>query len=133
VLAALRIMLRYERLGDIKGVLGLSKHGYLTDKVLTKELRIAAAIVLGENVTKEELKQYTPHSIRIGACVLPYDKGHSEVFIKDRLRWRSDTYMDYLRDTPRLARQHADSLFPQVYSPGFILAEVCHALTPTSA
>ena len=51
----------------------------------------------------------------------------------DRLRWRFDTYMDYLRDTPWLARQHADSLLQQVYSPGFTVAEVCHALIPTSA
>ena len=133
VLAALRIILCFERLGDADGVLGLAKRGYLTDKVITKELRLAAAVVLGEEVTKEELQQYTPHSIRICACVLLHEQGHSGVFIKDRLRWRSDTYMDYLRDTPRLARQHADSLLQPVYSPGLTVADVCRALTPTSA
>ena len=133
VLAALRIILRFERIGNANGVLGVSKNGYLTADAITRELRMAAAVVLGEEVTKEELQQYTPHSIRICACVLLHEKGHSGVFIKDRLRWRSDTYMDYLRDTPRLARQHADSLSQSVYSPGFTVAEVCRALTPTNA
>ena len=93
---------------------------------------MAAAVVLGDEVTAEELQHYTPHSIRIYACVLLHENGHSGVFIKDRLRWRSDTYMDYLRDTPRLARQHADSLALPVHSRAFTLAEVCQALTPTS-
>ena len=96
-------VLRYERLGNTDGVLGISKKGYLTDRVITKELRVAAAVVLGAGVTAEELQQYTPHPIRICAFVLPHENGHSGVFIKDRLRWRSDTYMDYLRNTPRLA------------------------------
>ena len=133
VLAALRIVLRYERLGNALGVLGMSAKGFLTDRVITKELRMAAAVVLGDDVTAKELQQYTPHSIRICACVLLHENGHSGVFIKDRLRWRSDTYMDYLRDTPRLARQHAASLASPVHSPVFTLTEVCQALTPTSS
>ena len=79
VLAALRIALRFERLGDADGVLGLSTRGYLTEKVITKELRLAAAVVLGEEIPKEELQQYTPHSIRICTSVLFHDKGHSGV------------------------------------------------------
>ena len=133
VLAALRIILRFERIGRHDGVLGISAKGYLTDSVITKELRLAAAVVLGEEATTEELRKYTPHLIRICACVLLHERGHSGVFIKDRLRWRSDTYMDYLRDTPRLARQHAASLSQSIYSPNFTPAEVCLALTPTSA
>ena len=125
-------VLRYERLGNTDGVLGISKKGYLTDRVITKELRVAAAVVLGAGVTAEELQQYTPHPIRIFACALLHDNNHSGVFIKDRLRWRSDPYMDYLRNTPRLARQHAASLASPVHSPAFTLAEVCQALTPTS-
>ena len=50
------------------------------------------------------------HSIRIGACVLLHELGHSAVFIKNRLHWKSDTFMDYLRDTVTLARKHAASL-----------------------
>ena len=56
------------------------------------------------------LKQYTPHSLRIGARVLLYEQGKSVVFIKDRLHWKSDTFMDYLRDTKIVARQHAAAL-----------------------
>jgi len=49
-------------------------------------------------------------SLRIGACGLLYEKGKSAAFIKDRLHWKSDTFMDYLRDTPIVAKQHAAAL-----------------------
>ena len=94
---------------------------------------MAAAVVLGEVVIAEEFQQYISPSIRICACVLLHGKGYSSVFINDRLCWRSDTSMDYLRDTPRLACKHADSLSQPVYSPEFTAAEVSHALMPTSA
>ena len=42
------------------------------------------------------LLQYTPHSVRIGACILLYEQGKSTVFIKHRLRWKPDTFMDYI-------------------------------------
>ena len=48
VLAALRIVLHYERIGSADCVLGISMKGYLTDRVITKELRLAAAVVLGD-------------------------------------------------------------------------------------
>ena len=67
---------------------------------MTSFIRLIVARVLG-----------TPHLIRIGACVLLHEHGHSTVFIKNRLRWKSDTFMDYLRDTVSLARKHAASLF----------------------
>ncbi len=73
-------------------------------------LRECAARILKVDMADEVLKLYTPHSLRIGACVLLYEKGKSAVFIKDRLRWKSDTFMDYLRDTTIVARQHAAAL-----------------------
>ena len=133
VLAALRIVLRFERLGDNDGVLGISRSGYLTTDVITRILRVAAAEVLGDTATPEDISGYTPHSIRICACVLLHEQGHSGVFIKDRLRWRSDTYLDYLRDTPRLARQHAASLAHNILYPDVPVQAICAALTPTSS
>ena len=59
---------------------------------------------------KADLEKYTLHSIRVGACVLLYELNKSAAFIKDRLRWRSDSFMDYLRDTPRIATLHAACL-----------------------
>ena len=67
---------------------------------MTSFIRLIVARVLGN-----------PHSIRIGACVVLHEHGHSAVFIKNRLRWKSDTFMDHLRDTVSLARKHAASPF----------------------
>ena len=110
VRAALRIQLRFERLQPPSRVLGVSDKGFLTASAITKFIRLTAARVLGPTATKEVLALYTPHSIRIGACVLLHEHGHSAIFIKNRLRWKSDTFMDYLRDTASLARKHAASL-----------------------
>lgn len=52
------------------------------------------------------LKQYTCHSIRVGACVLLHSSGADSTTIKFRLRWRSDSFIEYLRNTPRLAALH---------------------------
>ena len=133
VLAALRIVLRFERLGDDDGVLGISRSEYLTTDVVTRILCVAAAEVLGDTATPEDISVYTLHSIRICVCVLLHEQGHSGVFIKDRLRWRSDTYLDYLRDTPRPARQHAASLAHNILCPDVSVKAICAALTPTSS
>ena len=111
VRAALRIQERFERLQPPSRILGVSAQGFITAAALTKFLRLIAARVLGPTATKEVLALYTPHSIRIGACVLLHEHGHSPLFIKNRLRWRSEAFMDYLRDTISLARKHAASLF----------------------
>ena len=108
--AARRIQARFERLLTPSSVLGISSEGYITASAITTALRACAARVHNVDLDDSTLKQYTPHSLRIGACVLLYEKGKSAVFIKDRLRWKSDTFMDYLRDTASVARQHAAAL-----------------------
>ena len=108
--AAKRIQARFERLCTNCPVLGISVEGYITASAITTALRACAARVHKIDPADSSLKQYTPHSLRIGACVLLYEKGKSAVFIKDRLRWKSDTFMDYLRDTPIVAKQHAAAL-----------------------
>ena len=101
---------RFQRLRTNCPVLGISVEGYITASAITTALRACAARVHKIDPADSSLKQYTPHSLRIGACVLLYEKGKSAVFIKDRLRWKSDTFMDYLRDTPIVAKQHAAAL-----------------------
>ena len=85
-----------------------ARHG--ASPTITRVLRACAARFLKADMADEVLKLYTPQSLRIGACVLLYEKGKSAVFIKDRLHWKSDTFMDYLRDTTIVARQHAAAL-----------------------
>ena len=55
----------------------------------------------------------------LGGCVTP------EVI-------SSYTYLDYLRDTPRLARQHAASLANNLLFPDVYIEANCTALTPSS-
>ena len=82
---------------------------FLTRELITKNLRLAATTKHG--VTKKEhLQRFSPHSVRVGACILLNTVGKNSDFIKKRLRWRSDTYQDYLRNLPELALQHASAI-----------------------
>ena len=59
------------------------------------------------NITDpDDLARFTCHSIRVGACVLLHETGQTPDFIKARLRWCSDAYQMYLRNTPKLAMLH---------------------------
>jgi hypothetical protein len=58
-------------------------------------------------MSPEALQRFSSHSLRVGACVILHANGKNEVFIKQRLRWRSDSFMNYLRDVPILALEHA--------------------------
>ena len=55
---------------------------------------------------KEDIQRYICHSLRVGACVLLHAANLVPETIKVRLRWRSDAYIMYLRDTTRLAHAH---------------------------
>ena len=59
------------------------------------------------NITNpEDLARFTTHSLRVGACVLLHETNQTSDFIKARIRWRSDAYLMYLRNTPKLAMLH---------------------------
>ena len=49
---------------------------------------------------------YTPHSFRIGGCVVLHAAGADTNDIQTRLRWRSDKFKNYLRDLPQIAINH---------------------------
>jgi len=60
------------------------------------------------HITKiADLARFTLHSIRVGACVLLHENGADSLLIKSRLRWRSDSFLNYLRNTLFLAKAHA--------------------------
>ena len=62
------------------------------------------------NITdRDELKRFTSHSIRVGACVVLHENNCSGAFIKLRLRWRSEAFLVYLRNTIKLAQLHNDA------------------------
>ena len=63
------------------------------------------------NITaSDELIRLTTHSIRVSACVLLHETNQTPDFIKARLRWRSDAYLMYLRNTPKLALLHTQAV-----------------------
>ena len=55
---------------------------------------------------KNDLKRFTAHSLRVGACVALHMAGAKTLDIKNRLRWKSDSFLTYLRDMPQLGDNH---------------------------
>ena len=114
VLAALRVRARAQRLNaNEHAVMAVfsnrNKTAFITNKHITSHLQAMATAAHGVT-SKEELKRWTPHSIRVGACVSLSEGGKDGHFIKLRLRWKSDTYLLYLRNTSHLAAQHSTTI-----------------------
>lgn len=82
---------------------------YLTGKLVADLLRQAVKQV-HPNISPEELRKYSAHSLRVWACVLLDEAGKSPSTIKSRLRWCGESYRLYLRDTQKIANQHRDAL-----------------------
>lgn len=112
VLAALRITARAHRLKlppqtpaaiycDEKG-----KRKFITDSNTNKLLREAASQALGIKKTNRNLWSWSTHSIRVTAANLLHRKKFSDSFIQKRLRWKSTTFLMYLRNTIYNAKQH---------------------------
>ena len=112
--AVIRILARAQRL-DIKpdcpiavamaGKKNLSPC-FITSTSVASHLQ-AAAKEVHHISSKKDLARFSTHSFRVGACVLLHTNGKLPVYIKLRLRWRSDSYKDYLRDVAMLATEHA--------------------------
>jgi hypothetical protein len=115
VRSALRIVLRVQRLGQPSNLpiaVYKSEQGktlYLTGNKIAELLR-AAVRAIRPDTTKEELKRYSAHSLRVWACVLLDEAGKSPEYIKKRLRWLGDSFRMYLRDTSIIQHQHVDAL-----------------------
>ena len=62
------------------------------------------------NISPEELKLISYHSIHVKACVLLADAGKKGWYIKLRLPWLSDCYEVYIRNTKIIIAQHAEAL-----------------------
>jgi hypothetical protein len=66
--------------------------------------RIAARVYQLDPVKdKQTLQKWSAHSLRVGACVILHSLGMSIAQIKFLLRWRSDAFMVYLRNTAILS------------------------------
>ena len=86
-----------------------SKLKYIDDIHVSDILQEAAKAVY-HITNKNELKRFTSHSIRVGACVLLHSQNTSTEDIKFRLRWRSDSFRMYLRNIIQLAEKHKNAV-----------------------
>lgn len=60
------------------------------------------------NITDpKDLGHFTSHSLCVGACVALHSAGIDPMSIKHALRWRSDAFMEYLRNLPLQAQRNS--------------------------
>jgi len=82
---------------------------YLTGTDVTQYFRVIARIVT-PNISDEELKLISTHSIRVYACTLLHQAGKAGPYIKLRLRWLSNCFKVYLQNTDTITPQHTQAL-----------------------
>ena len=74
---------------------------YVTGSAAQGFIRSLAVSVY--NVSAKKAHDWTCHSVRIGACVMYHIYGFNSHELKWELRWRGESFMDYLQDVPALA------------------------------
>ncbi len=114
VCAALRMVLWAQRLGQPDS-LPVACHIYKKKRIYLTGKRVAvlfreAAKTIHPNLSKEDLSQFSAHSLRVWACVLLNEAGMSPEFIMARLRWMGNSFRMYLRDTGKIQDKHRDIL-----------------------
>ena len=85
------------------------KFQYLSHKQMESLIRRAALKVYNLH-KKEDLSRFSCHSLRVGACVLLHLAGFSAESIQFELRWRSDSFKDYLRNILNIAAKKSRAL-----------------------
>ena len=118
--AALRIYLRAQRLGvkpeeplgvfhSIKGRYAGTRC-YITATQVADFLQAIAKTVFHLDAKDKDLHRWTSHSLRVTACNLLHRQGFSDTYIQSRLRWRSNAFLDYIRNTLYTAAAHTKAL-----------------------
>ena len=116
VLAALSLVQRAIRLGQSSSdpLCAYSKNGtkvFLTANDVTAYFRYTMKLA-HPTITDEMLSAISTHSLRVTACILLAEAGKPIYFIKLRLRWKSNCFEIYLRNTSRVALQHMQAITP---------------------
>ena len=73
-------------------------------------LRQTAHKVFDIPADHKDLLAWSCHSIHVTAANLLHRAKFSDSYIKNRLRWRSDTFLMYLRNTFFTADQHTNAV-----------------------
>jgi len=85
------------------------KRRFITDSLIQKHLRVAAKKV--HKITdKKVLQRWSTHSIRVTAANLLHRANMADSFIQIRLRWKSTSFLMYLRNTFYSAARHTNAL-----------------------
>jgi len=96
----------------------------ITEQEIVTSLRTAAQHVYNIDPTTDDgrksLAMWTAHSIRIGACVILHNAGFTDIQIKHLLRWRSDAFVEYLRNLAALSDQQTRAIDEAGAMPNFI-------------
>lgn len=82
----------------------------ITGKDTNTFLRKIASYLYDIPETSEDLKKWSTHSVRVTAANLLHRAKFSDSYIKNRLRWRSDTFLMYLRNTFHTAHDHSKAM-----------------------
>jgi hypothetical protein len=85
---------------------------FVTPRLIMNHMRSIASEIFSLHPTADAdlLRRWSTHSLRVAACVLLQEAGFTAPQIKWLLRWRSDAFMDYLRNLPGLSLQQAHAL-----------------------
>ena len=62
---------------------------------------------------KKDAQRFSTHSLRVGACCILWAKGLSGEFIQRALRWKSESWKDYIRDLTIQSLQHNTAINEQ--------------------
>ena len=90
--------------------LSAKKRYFITDNQVASFFKKAAIAVFNLPKSDPELTKYSTHSIRVTAANVLHRANLSDSFIQMRLRWKSDTFLNYLRNTFYAANKHTKSL-----------------------
>lgn len=116
VLAVLRISQRAHRLQVPPGTpiavysSSSSTFRYITAKQVVAFLRRSAQVAFNLRPNDKSLSRWTCHSIRVTAANLLHRAKMSDSYIQTRLRWKSNTFLMYLRNTFYSADEHTKAL-----------------------
>jgi hypothetical protein len=86
------------------------KHRLITASQVAIFLRHVTHKVFNIPLRHKDLLAWSCHSIRVTAANLLHRACFSVSYIKNRLRWRSDTFLMYLRNTFYTADQHTKAI-----------------------
>ena len=85
-------------------------YSYVTGTEYSQWLKSVAAATYRLTPKDPSLARWGTHSLRVTATNLLHRAQFSAAFIKNRLRWRSDTFQMYLRNTFHVADAHSKAL-----------------------